>query len=183
MNQPQNAGLPPGVAARQAALRLLDAVLRRGETIEQAGGRALASIRADNDRALARAIAAEVLRHLPDLDAMIDSATQRPLPDDAKARFALRIALAQMLALGTPSHAAIATVLPLVDGGPRKLVHGVFGTLSRRGVTLPDPPALPAATAERWAAQWGEAMVEAARRAMATPPPLDLTLKGEDGPE
>ncbi|MEO5494210.1 MAG: RsmB/NOP family class I SAM-dependent RNA methyltransferase [Sphingomonas sp.] len=179
MNQPA----PPGVAARQAALRLLDAVLRRGETIEQAGGRALASIRADNDRALARAIAAEVLRHLPDLDALIDSATQRPLPDDAKARFALRIALAQMLALGTPSHAAIATVLPLVDGGPRKLVHGVFGTLSRRGVTLPDPPALPAATAERWKEQWGEGTVEAARRAMATPPPLDLTLKGSDGPE
>jgi len=179
MNQP----LPPGVAARQAALRLLDAVLRRGETIEQAGGRALASIRADNDRALARAIAAEVLRHLPDLDALIDSATQRPLPDDAKARFALRIALAQMLALGTPGHAAIATVLPLVDGGPRKLVHGVFGTLSRRGVTLPDPPALPAATAERWREQWGEATVEAARRAMATPPPLDLTLKGAAGPE
>ncbi|THD35984.1 MAG: SAM-dependent methyltransferase [Sphingomonas sp.] len=179
MNQP----LPPGVPARQAALRLLDAVLRRGETIEQAAGRALASIRADNDRALARAIAAEVLRHLPDLDAMIDSATQRPLPHDAKARFALRIALAQMLALGTPGHAAIATVLPLIDGGPRKLVHGVFGTLSRRGATLPDPPALPADTAERWAAQWGDAMVEAARRAMATPPPVDLTLKGEPAPE
>ena len=182
MNQPQAGGLPPGVAARQAALRLLDAVLRRGETLEQAGGRALASIRADNDRALARAIAAEVLRHLPDLDALIDSATQRPLPDDAKARFALRIALAQMLALGTPGHAAIATVLPLVDGGPRKLVHGVFGTLSRRGVTLPDPPALPTATAQRWAEQWGDSMVEAARRAMATPPPLDLTLRGEKGP-
>ncbi|HEX4695340.1 RsmB/NOP family class I SAM-dependent RNA methyltransferase [Sphingomonas sp.] len=183
MNRPQSGGLPPGVAARQAALRLLDAVLRRGETLDQAGGRALASIRADNDRALARAIAAEVLRHLPDLDALIDSATQRPLPDDAKARFALRIALAQMLALGTPSHAAIATVLPLVDGGPRKLVHGVFGTLSRRGVTLPDPPALPAATAARWSAQWGDDMVEAARRAMATPPPLDLTLRGAHGPE
>ncbi|MBN8816094.1 MAG: methyltransferase domain-containing protein [Sphingomonas sp.] len=179
MNQP----LPPGVPARQAALRLLDAVMRRGETIEQAAGRTLASLRADNDRALARAIAAEVLRHLPDLDALIDSATQRPLPDDAKARFALRIALAQMLALGTPSHAAIATVLPLVDGGPRKLVHGVFGTLSRRGVTLPNPPALPAATADRWAEQWGEDMVAAAARAMATPPPLDLTLKGEEGPD
>jgi 16S rRNA (cytosine967-C5)-methyltransferase len=183
MKQPQSAALPPGVAARQAALRLLDAVLRRGETIEQAAGRALASIRADNDRALARAIAAEVLRHLPDLDALIDSATQRPLPDDAKARFALRIALAQMLALGTPGHAAIATVLPLVDGGPRKLVHGVFGTLSRRGVSLPDPPALPPATAERWAAQWGDEMVAAAARAMASPPPLDLTLKGDAGPE
>src|SRR3712207_7735084 len=51
--------------------------------------------------------------------------------DDAKARFALRIALVQALALGTPAHAAISTVLPLVEGGPRRLVHGVFGALLR----------------------------------------------------
>lgn len=176
------APLPPGVAARQAALRLLDAVLRRGETVEQASPRILASLTAANDRALARAIAAEVLRHLADLDALIDSATRQRLPDDAKARFALRIALAQSLALGTPGHAAIATVLPLVDGGPRKLVHGVFGTLARRGAALPDPPTLPAATAERWTGQWGDAMVAASARALATPPPVDLTLKSDDGP-
>ncbi len=175
--------LPPGVPARQATLRLLDAVLRRGETLEQAAPRVLASLKADNDRALARAISAEVLRHLPDLDALIDSATQRPLPHDAKARFALRIALAQALRLGTPAHAAISTVLPLVDGGPRKLVHGVFGTLDRRKATLPDPPALPAGTAERWRAAWGDAMVAAASRAMAEPPPLDLSLRGEAGPD
>ena len=172
MNQPA----PPGVAARQAALRLLDAVLRRGETIEQAGGRALASIRADNDRALARAIAAEVLRHLPDLDALIDSATQRLLPHDAKARFALRIALAQMLALGTPGHAAIATVLPLVDGGPRKLVHGVFGTLMRGNASLDEFPTLPEDVEARWQNAWGEDKVAAAEQAIAAPPPLDLTL-------
>ena len=75
MNHPATS--PPGVAARRAALRLLDAVLRRGEPLDRRGGRALASIRADNDRALAHAIAAEVLRRLPDLDALIDSATQR----------------------------------------------------------------------------------------------------------
>ena len=71
----------------------------------------------------------------PDLDALIDSAHAAPLPDDAKARFALRIALVQALALGTPPHAAISTVLPLVDGGPRKLVHGVFGTLMRAAIS------------------------------------------------
>ena len=33
--------LPPGLPVRRAALRLLDAVFRRGETLEQAEGGAL----------------------------------------------------------------------------------------------------------------------------------------------
>lgn len=166
----------PGVPARRAALRLLDAVLRRGLALEQALDNAAQGL-APNDRGLAHAIAAEALRRLPDLDALIDSATQRDLPADAKARFALRIALVQALALGTPGHAAIATVLPLVDGGPRKLVHGVFGTLMRQGVTLPELPTLPDAVALRWHAAWGDQMIEDAERAIAVPPPLDLTLR------
>ncbi|NLS29157.1 Ribosomal RNA small subunit methyltransferase B [Sphingomonas sp. S2M10] len=166
----------PGVPARRAALKLLDAVLRRGLALEQALDSAAQGL-APNDRGLAHAIAAEALRRLPDLDALIDSATRQRLPDDAKARFALRIALVQAIALGTPGHAAISTVLPLVDGGPRKLVHGVFGTLMRGNATLPDLPILPDPVALRWQAHWGEAMVQAACEAIATPPPLDLSLK------
>ncbi|MBO9621884.1 MAG: RsmB/NOP family class I SAM-dependent RNA methyltransferase [Sphingomonas sp.] len=169
-------GDAPGVPARRAALKLLDAVLRRGLALEQVLDSAAQGL-APNDRGLAHAIAAEALRRLPDLDALIDSATQRPLPDDAKARFALRIALVQALSLGTPGHAAIATVLPLVDGGPRKLVHGVFGALMRQGATLPEPPTLPDAVALRWHAAWGDQMIEDAERAIAVPPPLDLTLR------
>ncbi len=134
-----------------------------------------------DDRALALAIASETLRRLPDLDAMIDSATKRPLPDDAKARSVLRIALTQAWVLGTPQHAAIATALPLVAGGPRRLVHGVFGTLMRGQAELPDIPRLPQETRARWMASWGPDFVAAASRAIAAPPPLDLTLKpGED---
>ncbi|UUL81997.1 RsmB/NOP family class I SAM-dependent RNA methyltransferase [Sphingomonas qomolangmaensis] len=165
----------PGVPARRAALKLLDAVLRQGKALEAALDRAAANLPA-NDRGLAHAIAAEVLRFLSDLDALIDSATRNRIPDDAKARFALRIALAQVLRLGTPPHAAISTVLPLVDGGPRKLVHGVFGALMRQGVSLPDTPALPDVAALRWEAQHGSAMVEAAMAAIAQPPATDLTL-------
>ena len=166
---------PPGTPARRAALKLLDAVLRQGLPLEAALG-AANGLPNPSDRGLARAIASEVLRRLPDLDALIDSATDRVLPDDAKARFALRIALVQALALGTPPHAAIATALPLVDGGPRRLVHGVFGTLMRSGATLAEPPHLLPEVVERWSAAWGEEAVERARGSFSERPPLDLTL-------
>jgi 16S rRNA (cytosine967-C5)-methyltransferase len=167
---------PPGVPARRAALKLLDAVLRQGLPLEAALDRATQGIDRSDDRALAHAIAAETLRRLPDLDALIDSATRNRLPDDAKARFALRIALVQALALGTPPHAAISTVLPLVDGGPRKLVHGVFGTLMRGAASLAEFPTLPEDVEARWQNDWGEEKVAAAEQAIAAPPPLDLTL-------
>ncbi|KQN80089.1 RsmB/NOP family class I SAM-dependent RNA methyltransferase [Sphingomonas sp. Leaf62] len=183
MARPQLAPEAPGLAARRAALRLLDAVIRRGLPLEAALAKATQELDRREDRGLAHAIAAAVLRRLPDLDALIDSATQRPLPDDAKARFVLRIALGQALVLNTPPHAAIATVLPLVEGGPRKLVHGVFGTLMRGNARLPDAATLPADTDARWCAAWGEDMVIAAAHAIAQQPPVDLSLKGEAGPD
>lgn len=167
----------PGLPARRSALKLLDAVLRRGDPLEIALHGACQGLADRADRALVHAITAEVLRHLPDLDALIDGATRLPLPDDAKARMVLRIALVQVLVLGTAPHAAIATALPLVDGGPRKLVHGVFGTVTRGQARLPDAPTLPAGVAERWAGQWGEEMVAAAARAFALRPPVDVSLR------
>ena len=88
----------------------------------------------------------------------------------------LRLALAQKIGLGTPDHAVVATALPLVDGGPRRLVHGVLGTLLRRGLPPIDAPRLPEAVEERWREAWGEEVVEAARRQIAKRPPLDLTF-------
>lgn len=177
-SNPRPASDPPGVPARRAALRLLDAVLRRGLAVEQALDASTKGL-PPSDRGLAHAITAEVLRWLVDLDALIDSATRNRLPDDAKARFVLRIALAQALRLGTPPHAAISTALPLVDGGPRKLVHGVFGTLNRNGATLPDHPSLPGLVYARIAGNWGERVADAAAAAIAAPPPLDLTLRAD----
>ena len=169
-----------GVPARRAALRLLDAVLRRGSPLETALDKAAHGLD-PSDRALAHAITAAVLRWLVDLDALIDGATAKPLPADAKARTALRIALGQALVLGTPGHAAIATVLPLVDGGPKRLVHGVFGTLSRSGATLPPVPTLPPEVEARWDAAWSADVVAAAGRSLAGQPPLDLSFKEAEG--
>ena len=179
MNRPSD---PAGFPARRAALSLLDAVLRKGLPLEAALDTAARGLAA-NDRGLAHAIAAETLRRLGDLDALIDSATRNRLPDDAKARFALRIALVQALALDTPPHAAISTVLPLVDGGPRKLVHGVFGTLMRQKAALPALPSLPAAVEGRWIRNWGETVAAEAAQAARRPAAARPLLRGRTEPE
>jgi 16S rRNA (cytosine967-C5)-methyltransferase len=154
---------------------MLDAVLRTGATLESTGGRSAGL--SPPDRALAMAIAGETLRRIPDLDALIDSATRNRLADDAKARMVLRLALAQKIGLDTPDHAVVSTALPLVDGGPRRLVHGVLGTLLRRGVPAMDSPRLPDAVEMRWRQAWGEPVVEAARALIVHRPPLDLSFK------
>lgn len=161
-----------GIHARRAALRLLDAVLRRGETLDIAFNGATKDVRKFEDKALARAIAAEVLRWMVDLDGLIDSATKKPLPDDAKVRMVLRMMLAQWLRLQTPPHAVVATGLDLLAGGPRRLAHGVFSTLTKREVALPPAPTLP----EEVAARWGDRAASIAG-GLADPPPLDLTLR------
>ncbi len=163
---------PQGIHARRAALRLLDAVLRRGETLDIAFNGATKDVRKFEDKALARAIASEVLRWMVDLDALIDSATKKPLPDDAKVRTVLRMMLAQWLRLDTPPHAVVATGLDLLAGGPRRLAHGVFSTLTKQQTSLPAAPTLPAEVAARWGDR-GAAIATG----LAVPPPLDLTLR------
>jgi 16S rRNA (cytosine967-C5)-methyltransferase len=162
----------PGLPARKAALRLLDGVLRRGETLDVAAHGALQGLRASADKALARALAGEVLRWLHDLDALIDSATRQVLPDDAKPRSVLRLMLAGWLRLETPPHAVIATGLPLLSGGPRRLAHGVFSALVRKGAGLSAAPSLGADVQARWGQRAGPIA-----QGLAIPPPLDLTLR------
>ena len=162
----------PGLPARKGALKLLDAVLHRGETLDLAANGALLGIKGQADRALARALAGEALRWLTDLDALIDSATRLVLAPDAKVRSVLRLMLAGWLRLETPPHAVIATGLPLLVGGPRRLAHGVFSTLTKRGVTLPAVPTLPTEVAARWGDR-----ADAIAAGLATLPQLDLTLR------
>lgn len=164
---------PTGIHARRAALKLLDAVLRRGETLEQATPGALRDVRDANDKALARAIAGEALRWLTDIDALIDSATKNRLPDDAKPRSVLRLMLAQALRLDTPPHAVIATGLPLLSGGPRRLAHGVFSTLMKREASLAHTPTLPADVVDRW----GDERAAEIARGLVQPPEVDLAVK------
>jgi len=156
---------------------MLDAVLNRGEPLDRAQHAATQGLPSHADRALSVAIAQETLRHLVDLDTLIDSVTQQPLAPDVKVKTVIRLALVQALILKTPPHAVLSTALPLLSGGPRRLAHGVLGTLFRGGAALPANPTVPAGMAEGWTSAWGYATVAAASHALATQPPLDLTLR------
>lgn len=171
---------PPGMAPRRAALRLIDAILRRGDPLDVAIHAAAQGL-AGADRAFAIAIASETLRWMVDIDALIDGATPQPLPDDVKSRAVLRIALAQLLVLKTPAHAAVSTALPLVDGGPRRLVHAILSRAQQEQWRLPERATLPLFVAERWSEQWAVEMVEAAEAGWSLPPPIDLSFAVEPG--
>lgn len=171
---------PPGTAPRRAALRLIDAVLRRGDPLDIAAHAATQGL-APADRAFAVAIVSETLRWMGDIDALIDGATAQHLPDDVKSRAVLRLALAQLLVLKTPPHAVVATALPLVDGGPRRLVHAILSRAQQEEWELPQSASLPEAVAERWADQWGDDIVGAASTAWSKPPPIDLSFAAEPG--
>jgi 16S rRNA (cytosine967-C5)-methyltransferase len=168
---------PPGTPARRAALRLLTAVLAQGRPLDGALANAFHGVDRPDDRALARSLASGVLRWLIDLDALIDSATQKALPPDARARMALRIGLTGHLLLGTPPHAMIATTLALTEGGPRRLTHAVLSRLLREEARLPDVPTLPEPYAARWRAAWGADVAAAAAAMLGHEPPVDLTLR------
>ncbi|QYE35586.1 methyltransferase domain-containing protein [Polymorphobacter sp. PAMC 29334] len=168
---------PPGTASRRAALRLLTSVLAQGKPLDGSIANAFHGVERPDDRALARSLASGVLRWLTDLDALIDSATPKPLPSDARARMALRIGLAGRLLLDTPPHAVVSTTLALTEGGPRRLTHAVLSRLLRENAALPEVPALPEPYGERWTAAWGADVAAAAARAFATEPPIDLTLR------
>ena len=169
---------PPGTASRRAALRLLDAVLRRGDPLDIAAHAATQGL-PPADRGFAIAIASETLRWMGDIDALIDGATEQVLPEDVKSRAVLRLALAQLLVLKTSPHAVVSTALPLVAGGPRRLVHALLSRAQQEEWSLPENASLPEAVAERWAAEWGEEIVAAAARAWSAPPPIDLSFAAE----
>lgn len=157
---------------------MLDAVLRRGEPLDTAAHAAAQGLM-PQDRAFAVAIASDTLRWMVDIDRLIDQATPQPLADDIKARTVLRLSLAQLLVLNTPPHAVVATALPLVAGGPRRLVHAILSRAQKEQWKLPDHASLPANVTERWHAQWGDAMIAAAEAAWSQPPPVDLSFANQ----
>jgi 16S rRNA (cytosine967-C5)-methyltransferase len=167
----------PRNPTRAAALALLTAVLDRHRAMEEALDALPPSD--PRDRAAAHRIAAAVLRRLGSLDAVLEPLLRREPPPEV--RQALRIGAAELLLLGTPPHAAVASCVDLVPRPFAGLVNAVL-----RKVATDGPKALEDLDGERldtpgwlWTA-WHKAYgpgVRAIARAHRLPAPLDLSLK------
>ncbi|WP_207537520.1 RsmB/NOP family class I SAM-dependent RNA methyltransferase [Sabulicella rubraurantiaca] len=167
----------PANQARLAASHLLEAVLERGRSLEEA----LDTVPAmeARDKAAGHRIAAMVLRRLGSLDAALEPWLRRQPP--APALRALRIGAAELLLLGTPAHAAVSAAVSVVP----KPLTGVVNAVLRR-VAEAGPAVLEGLDAERldtpswlwasWHAAHGPA-VRAIARAHREEAPLDLSLK------
>src|ERR1700742_4579748 len=94
---------------RESAFDLLTSVLERHRPLEEA----LDSLPAQDsrDRAAAHRLAAAVLRRMGTLDAVLEPFLRKEPPDPV--RNILRIGVAGLLLLETPSHAAVATAVSL----------------------------------------------------------------------
>jgi 16S rRNA (cytosine967-C5)-methyltransferase len=169
---------------RQAALALLSAVLDRRRPLEEALD-ALPGT-APRDRAAAHRIASAVLRRLGTLDTVLEPFLRREPPPAV--RHALRIGAAELLLLGTPAHAAVASAVGLVPRPFAGLVNAVLRRVADAGegaLDGLDGPRLdtPAWLWSAWHAAYGPA-VRSIAEAHQHPAPLDLTLApGAAAPE
>ncbi len=170
--------LPRHDPTREGAFDLLDAVLLRRRGLEDALD-SLPSIEL-RDRAASHRLAAAVLRRSGSLDAVMRPFLRRAPPDPV--RQVLRIGAAQLLLLGTPAHAAVATAVALARHSGLAPFTGLVNAVLRRvagsgGEALQalDTPRLD--TPDWLWASWG-ADARAIAAAHAVEAPLDLTLAG-----
>ncbi|WP_041793785.1 RsmB/NOP family class I SAM-dependent RNA methyltransferase [Pararhodospirillum photometricum] len=173
-------------ATRAAALDVMAAVLDQGRPLEEAFDAAVRAL-GPRDRAFTRLLVATTLRRLGRLDRILKGFLDKPLPKRASgARHLLRLGAAQMLFLGTPAHAAVATA---VEAARRRQLHPYAGLINAvlrkvakegpaRLAALDDPFAdLPAWLTESWSQAYGPDQAAAIARASGCEAPLDLTAR------
>jgi 16S rRNA (cytosine967-C5)-methyltransferase len=144
------------------------------------------------DRALARLVAATVLRRQGELEQVLNAFIERPLPRDQGQLWPILLcAAAQLLCLALPPHAVVDLAVELVrrDRGAHrfaKFSNAVLRRVSERGAGLlaqQDGVRLniPAWLWQRWCAAYGADTARRIAEASLSEAALDLSLKpGED---
>lgn len=176
-----NVAPDPALAARAAALKMLQAALAGRGGLDEALSAGGSSRLGPQDRAFARALAMAALRHLGPIDRALDPRLKREPP--APIRDLLRLGIAQAFYLDVPDFAAVDTTVAAAPERLRGLVNAVLRGQLRDGPPSADPEALaPAWLFARWRAAFGEADARAIATQIALEPAADLTLPGATDP-
>ncbi|HVR81958.1 MAG TPA: 16S rRNA (cytosine(967)-C(5))-methyltransferase RsmB [Luteimonas sp.] len=171
----------PGVAARVAATRVLDAVLHRGRSLKGEFATTLPTLADPRDRALVEAIVFAALRQRARYDAALSTWIAKPLGKrDQELRALLFVGFAQLDALGLPPHAAVAATVEAARALGRAHQAGLANALLRRalreGLTEVDASAAwPSWLLLQLRRDWPDA-VDAILQASAQPGPLWLRV-------
>jgi len=190
--RPKRRAPPAGLAARELAVRLVAGVLVDRRPFEQVLAACSAHPQAaalePRDRALARAVAATVLRRQGELEQVLNSFMERP-PSRGQGRLwpILLTGAAQLVCLDMPAHAVVDLAVEITrrDRGAHryaKLVNAVLRRVAERGkallaaldgVRLDIPDWL----WQRWSRAYGADTARRIAEASLVEAPLDITLK------
>jgi 16S rRNA (cytosine967-C5)-methyltransferase len=186
--------LAPGLAARIAAAQILADTLIMGRPLEErfSGENAHARLTGldPRDRALARSIATVSLRRLGTIRKVLGRFLDKGLPKKSGAlEWTLIVAVAQILFLDAPDHAAVDLAVRAARAEPAAapfaaLANGVLRNVAReRQEILDSSDALdddtPAWLAARWRANYGVSTARAIAAANRDEPTLDLSVKSD----
>jgi 16S rRNA (cytosine967-C5)-methyltransferase len=170
------------IAARAAALAMLEGVFTRAKSTDDQFEQAVAKLE-PRDRAFVRLLVATVLRRLGQIDLVLGNFVERRPPD--RVINVLRLGAAQLLFIATPPHAAVATSVALVKQGHERhagLVNAVLRRVSEKGagmIASQDAASVntPMWLWKSWIAAYGEPAARATAEAHLAEPLLDITLK------
>ncbi len=177
------------LAARQAALELVDEVLTRKQALDVALERSKAlAVLPTRDKAFCRMLVATTLRRLGQIDELIAKASDKPGSTNLMLQNILRLGAAQILFMNVPDHAAVDTSVRLADAHAmdrqKAFVNGVLRNLTRVGkewLARQDECRLntPEWLLKIWIQDYGLKTAAEIAKAHLTEAPMDITIKDE----
>jgi 16S rRNA (cytosine967-C5)-methyltransferase len=187
-------GARQGLPARRLATELIACVLIDRKPLEHALAEAMArpdiASLAPRDRALARLLAATVLRRQGELEFVLNAFLERGPPDGGGALWPILLAgAAQLVALDMAPHAVVDLAVEQVRRDRKahrfaKLTNAVLRRVAERGAELlagQDRVRLniPDWLWQRWSAAYGEETARRIAEASLREAPLDVSVKGD----
>jgi 16S rRNA (cytosine967-C5)-methyltransferase len=186
--------MPPGLAARRLAVRLVAGMLLRKRPFDQVLAESAARPEVvalePRDRAFARAVAAAALRRQGELEHVLNAFLERPLPADKGYLWPILLTgAAQLVCLGLPAHAVVDLAVETTrrDRAAHrfaKLTNAVLRRVAEHAERLlSDQDRLrlnmPDWLWQRWSAAYGEETARRIAEASLKEAPLDITAKAD----